>query len=185
VTNLVTLQLDQAVPCDPTAYATVTVSANIYRGGVLGSGDSFETNLPQQLDVLVCECFPNTAAYSTQYATWVAMGRPGCWCSSAYFGNSGRQCHGDANNDKQTLAGYRVYSNDFNAVVLSWKAKMTDAHLNPCADIDHKSQTLASYRVYSNDSNRIVNNWKDKDTALPADCPLTDAANNAYVDPTP
>jgi hypothetical protein len=70
----------------------------------------------------------------------------------------------------------------------NWKVKRLayPNGANPCADIDHKKSTPPNYyAVYLGDLGRLAGNWKDKDADLPQNCPLTDAENNAYVDPSP
>jgi len=143
------------------------------------------------------ECFPNTGDYAAQYASWTTLGKPDCWCAAP--SGSGYQCHGDADGAEEgAFIKYRVYNADLGLVLNSnWRLKTSDwdptdplgaipGNLNPCADIDHKEEgAFIKYRVYNADLARVLNmNWRAKTADLPQNCPLTDAANDAYVDPT-
>jgi hypothetical protein len=112
-------------------------------------------------------CFPSS--YTT-YDDWLALGKPNCWCGIYGTPQWPYQCDGDVDNAEEGLAKYRIYFADLNALIPSWKKKMGEAGLNPCADIDHKSEGLAKYRVYFNDLNTLVANWKKKSAQLPANC---------------
>jgi len=141
---------------------------------------------------VVLDCFPTDAAYATQrvdFLSYKSFGKePNCWCpyNSAFTSyptatakaGSGFQCYGDVDGTTETLSKYRIYNNDYTALVANWKKKISDSTINPCADVDHKYEVAAfKYRVYTNDFNRLVYNWKKKDSNLPRNCPLTDAAN--------
>jgi len=124
----------------------------------------------------VTECFPDTAEYATQYADWVALYMPNCWCSD--YGDpsaKGNQCYGDANGDAHVF-GYVVFTTDLNRMAYSWKAKIGDSRLDPCSDFDHKAHPRG-YRVFTGDLAILASKWKR--TSLPGDCPLTDAENDA------
>jgi hypothetical protein len=143
----------------------MTVAENATRGGIVLTDPSVAptVDLTAATNVAVGEgpCIP--ASYST-HGDWVALGEPDCWCDPY-------QCDGDADGATQTPLKFRVYGNDLSLVVANWKKKITDATLDPCADIDHKSQTPLKFRVYGNDLSIVVGNWKAKDTTLPGDCP--------------
>jgi len=119
------------------------------------------------------ECIPNTAEYELQYVQWVVMGKPACWCND--YGaphTQGNQCYGDAAGDTHSQ-GYIVYTQDLQRLVNSWKAKIRDPNLDPCADFDHRAHPTRGYRVYTGDLAILSANWKA--TELPGDCPKTDA----------
>lgn len=59
------------------------------------------------------------------------------------------------------ILGYVVYTTDLAALAASWKAKIGDPHLNPCADVARDKHILG-YRVYTTDLNCLVENWKKK-----------------------
>jgi len=98
------------------------------------------------------------------YSDWVALGKPACW-------NSAYQCDGDADCKTQGFQKYRVMSNDLGIVAASWKNKIDDVTLDPCADLDHKAQGFQKYRVFTNDLAVLIANWKKKDCDLAGDCP--------------
>ncbi|MHC4574704.1 MAG: hypothetical protein ACYS76_11330, partial [Planctomycetota bacterium] len=69
---------------------------------------------------------------------------------------------------------YRVFTGDLNCIINSWKKKMCDPGLDPCADLDHKSSGFPyNYRVFTGDLNILIANWKKKDSDLgvPGPCP--------------
>ena len=141
--------------------------------------DRAAENNPQTVRVslhIIANCFPTTAEYANQYAEYMEYVNngydPTCWCSEYGTGN---QCYGDAAGDRHA-SGYIIYTTDLNRMANSWKAKIGDSHLNPCADFDHKAHARG-YRVYAGDLAILSKNWKR--TSLPGDCPLTDAENNA------
>ena|GEM_PF-6897997 len=108
---------------------------------------------------------------SATYDDWQLLGRPECWCG--LYGAPPRpyQCDGDADGRVQGPQKYVVMTNDLAALIESWKMKIDDARLNPCADIDHKAQGPQKYRVMTNDLNVLVVNWKKKAAGLPGNCP--------------
>jgi hypothetical protein len=63
------------------------------------------------------ECFPSD---HPDYDTWVAVGKPDCWCPE----NNPRQCHGDTNGEYEggTISGYYyVGYDDIGLLVTAWK----------------------------------------------------------------
>jgi len=127
------------------------------------------------------ECYPNTKA---DYAQWVTVGKPSCWCFP-------RQCHGDADGLKQgnsTLGYYYVGSNDLPILTGSYKlleppkgSGIASRTINGikaiCADFAHDQQgnsTLGYYRVGSNDLSRLTAYYKKleppKGSGTPTDC---------------
>lgn len=183
---------------DPNCAYYVDLEENSARGGVVmeNTEKAYDANYVVLVDAnglgIICpepnECFPNSVDYATQYSAWTMYRNNGwvaeanSWCESPY--GSGYQCHGDADGLKQTPPYYyRVYTNDLGLVIANWKKKISTYPngANPKADIDHKMQTPPYYyRVYTNDLGRVITNWKKKDLGLSQNCPLTDAANNAY-----
>lgn len=122
-------------------------------------------------------CFPSASNYAKQMSDFKAyQGFNPSWDGACWCGQVSTkwkyQCDGDYDGGTETLSKYRIYNNDYNAVVANWKKRISDA--NPCADFDHASETLSKYRVYNNDYNRIVAKWKQKDSQLPGNCPRPD-----------
>jgi len=106
------------------------------------------------------DCLPSC---HVDYAEWFEAGRPDCWCTDY-------QCDGDAAVDVHGR-GYRVYATDLNILADSWKAKLGDPWLNPCADFNHHQDHGRGYRVYTADLDILSANWKRKDFPdLPGDC---------------
>lgn len=147
---------------------TVSIAENVTRGGVVLTDPSVTPTVTLGTCDVVgeAECFPSDNA---DYDTWVALGRPKCWCAPP--DGSGYQCDGDVDGATETIFKYRIYGKDLAAVVANWKKKAGDPDLDPCADIDHKSETIFKYQVYGKDLNTVVTNWKKKDADLPQDCP--------------
>jgi len=167
-----------------TGTGTVCFSEDTLRGGVVDTtGAAMTVTLPECVNVPAgpTECFPNTADFASQYADWVALGKPDCWCNEF----SPRQCHGDADGiTSGSPFNYRIYNGDLTKLFNNWKAKAATVGADFCADVTHKSSgSPFNYRVYNDDLSRVFANWKKKDTTVPANCPLTDAANNTYVAP--
>jgi hypothetical protein len=148
---------------------TATVCADTLRGppsGVVGS--VLESNLEDAcIEVPIevdsdCLCLPN-AGEKTLCEQYEDAGYDmACWCTEFH-------CDGDAAGDKHIL-GYRIYTTDLNKIIDSWRAKMGDANLDPCADVGHDKHILG-YLVYTTDLNILVANWRKKDADLPGDCP--------------
>jgi hypothetical protein len=174
---------------------TVRVTADSLRGTIVDpNGDAMTVTYPADLPVVwggTPECFPSTAEYTNQYNDWVNFDRPDCWCAAPT--GSGYQCHGDADGiEEGAFVKYRIYTQDLAAIQTPgvWKSKTSDYPGNPgipCADVTHSEEgAFVKYRVYLEDLARVIPmNWKQKSTDVPQNCPLTDAANSAYVDPTP
>ena len=168
---------------------TVRISADDLRGNIVDpNGDPLTVTYPADLPIVwdggVPTCFGGAGQ---QWTDWNALGNPTCWCDAGtgVAGGAGRQCHGDAGNDVEVfLQNYRVYNSDLTLVIQNWQRKTGNPLLNACADVDHKAEVfLQNYRVYNGDLTRVISNWQKKDAVIPANCPLTDAANNAYVPP--
>ena len=166
VVNLVTLQLADTGPTP-----TVTVSEDLSsRGGVVGGGDPFATNLPQVVEPDV-GCYPSSMP---DWAVWDEVGRPECWCYP-------RQCHGDADGLKEgAVKKWYVGSLDVGIMVSAWKVYEPPAgpgldSTQICADFDHlKEGAVKKWRVGSLDVGILVANWKVFEApagpGVPGDC---------------
>jgi hypothetical protein len=167
---------------------TVSIAADDLRGTIVDpNGDPLTVTYPADLPIVwggAPQCFGGAGQ---QWTDWNALGNPTCWCdaTTGVAGGAGRQCHGDAGNDVEVfLQNYRVFNSDLTLVIQNWQRKAGDPLLNPCADVDHKAEVfLQNYRVFNGDLTRVISNWQKKDDVIPANCPLTDAANDAYVPP--
>lgn len=107
------------------------------------------------------ECVKNTAPF---YATWVAWGKPNCWCFK-------KQCNGDINGT--SLAGKPVTTADLNTFKLAFN--VTDAVLATvangiCADLNHAA--LAGKRVTTADLNTFKLYFNLADASVPV-CDMT------------
>jgi len=140
--------------------ATGTIIADPLRGGIVGDNivaATFPVNF-----TLVGDCYTGP-----QYAQWVAVGKPACWCAS----NNPRQCHGDADGLKQGKQNYWVSTQDLDILVAAWNKPIASLSGNQiCADFDHLPQGKQNYRVSTNDLDILVANWNQSN--LPAaNCP--------------
>jgi len=169
---------------------TVTVAGNPARGNVVNETTAEAvTNLPTDCNVVVTppDCFPA----GPQYDSWVARGKPSCWCNQ--YGS--RQCHGDAAIDRQGTSKkgyYYVGSNDLNVLIDGWLVKeppkgsgilgrvgaITGKPLE-CADLAHDRQGTSKkgyYYIGSNDLNVLIGSWLVKEppkgSGVPTDCPV-------------
>jgi hypothetical protein len=166
VVNLVTLDL-----ADTTASGDGLVS--VYedlssRGGVVGGGDPFATNLPVEDTLINFGCYPPC---KPDYQTWLDVGSPDCWCYP-------HQCYGDADGLLEgALKKWHVGSLDVGILVSAWKivepslpATILDS-TQICADFDHQVEgALKKWRVGSLDVGILVANWKVVDPGVPGDC---------------
>jgi hypothetical protein len=168
VVNLVTLQLADTTESGD---GLVSVSEDLSsRGGVVGGGDPFATNLPvENVEIIFTTiCYP---ACKPDYQTFLDVGSPDCWCFP-------RQCHGDADNQLEGLAKkWAVGALDVGIMVSAWKivepalpATILDS-TQICADFDHQVEGLAKkWRVGALDVGIMVANWKVVDPGVPSDC---------------
>ena len=180
VVNLVTLLLD--IPGSEGLVSVYEDSSS--RGGVVGGGDPFATNLPQEDVPIAGGCFPSA---HPDYAEWVAAGSPKCWCCP-------QQCHGDAglgqDSEDCDIQGsskdgyYLVGANDLTVLLNAWK--VLEATFGPgissvpngiCADFAHDQQGSTKdgfYRVGANDLTILLNGWKVLEPTFgpgtPGDC---------------
>jgi len=122
-------------------------------------------------------CFPFS---HPDYAQWVAVGQPECWCLP-------RQCHGDADGlsagDDETGYSY-VESSDLNILIEAWLVKeppdgpgIVSVPDGICADFAHNTEGNAKtgfHRVGPSDLNTLVANWLLKEPphgeGVPPDC---------------
>jgi hypothetical protein len=155
----------------------IIITENVSRGGLVMEGAASKSDpcMPPETKVRIAPKAASTAAQ------WRAVGKPKCWLKF----NTPRQCHGDADNAKQTIFNYWVASNDQQVVNAAWQLNynnLLDGNGNMktvnvggkdvpliCADFDHTTQTIFKYRVASNDQGIVNSNWQQKN--LPAaDC---------------
>jgi hypothetical protein len=161
----------------------LTLAVNTTRGGVVDiNGDSFVKDVNLTLtgcEVNYPDCFPCWppcgAAAASQYAEWLTVFNPDCWCaqgstaSSGVFFNWRTQCWGDADGKYQTVSRFRVYTSDYAKLMSCWGKKATSMVYDPnciCADFDHKYQTVSRFRVYTSDYTRLMSGWGKKETVL-------------------
>jgi hypothetical protein len=143
---------------------TLCATANAVRGGIVLE-DASQATLASDCIAFGGDvpCFPST---NPQYNTWVALGKPECWCNPY-------QCDGDIDGkDSGGFAKQQVSLADLNILVNNWQKKASDPTLDPCADLDHQdSGGFAKQQVSLADLNILVNNWQKKASQLPGDCP--------------
>jgi hypothetical protein len=155
----------------------------VYRARANSAGGSSAWTTGGTCVVTLSTCYKTSA--DPNYANWIAMGRPDCWCAPTM--GSQFQCDGDA--DGVTSGApfqYRVFSNDLTYLTKNWQKVATAFTWDPnwttntagrkihnaCADFDHKSSGAPfQYRVFSNDLTVLTKNWQKKDSALPGNCP--------------
>jgi len=159
---------------------TLTVELEPIRGGVvLEDATAATTNLPQSV-VITTECYAGMA----DYAVWVAVGSPECWCYT-------RQCHGDADGKKTggPVTGYYYVSTiDLQVLAAAWQVKEVPKGLGiatveyagikgACADFDHSrvgSPVTGYYHVSTADLQILAGYWQVKEPTkgpgTPADC---------------
>jgi len=164
------------------AECNLTLAVNSTRGGVVDiNGDpitpTFPTNGTCKVTYLDCfPCWPPFGAASlTQYAEWLTVFKPNCWCGQAGVPVWNTQCKGDADNKTETFSKYRVYKSDYAKLALCWAKKETQMRFDPnciCADFDHRYETFSKYRVYKSDYARLAANWAKKETQLKPFCPV-------------
>jgi hypothetical protein len=161
----------------------LTVTLNDIRGQVVleGAGSPSSVNLTLATNVPIgggdVECLPQS---HPDYATWVAMEKPDCWCIKT-------QCHGDTDGLKEGsgITGYfRVHFNDLATLLAAWNVK--DAPKGPgmigqdpllCADFAHDKEgsgITGYFRVHFNDLAILLASWNIKEPTkgpgIPQDC---------------
>ena len=158
--------------------ATVTIALNEIRGGVVLTNPETPATVTLSQGTAVVGGAA-AAAGGSDYAEWVAVGKPLCWTYA-------RQCHGDA--DGQAVAAgtgaYYVGTADLNILLNAWQVK--EAPFGPgiasieggiCADFGHDkegSDQTGWYRVGTKDLNILIGSWLVKEPpagpGVPADC---------------
>jgi len=143
-------------------------------------GSSAWTTGIYDVNVMLLTCYKTPA--DPNYASWISLGRPMCWCGqfAPPFCNCPCQCEGDI--DCKKYITYQIYSGDLGILAQCWKKTATQIAADPnfffttpcpvncaCADVDHKA--YLTYRVYSNDLSIIFKNWKKPVSQLPCNCP--------------
>jgi hypothetical protein len=159
--------------------ATVTVALNEIRGGVVLTDPEKPATVVLSQATAVVAGGDVAAASASDYAEWVAVGKPACW---AYP----RQCHGDA--DGLAVAGktgtYYVGTDDLNILINAWQVKeppfgpgVASIENGICADFGHDKEggnETGWYRVGTNDLNILIGSWLVKESpagpGVPADC---------------
>jgi hypothetical protein len=173
------------------------VTTNAIRGNVVLEGATeVAPDLTAATNIPISggdECLP---ASHPDYAAWVAVGKPECWCLKT-------QCHGDVDGLKEGSAKtgyYRVHFRDLNVLLAAWNVKeptmgpgigsvsftdTTGTVAGVCADFAHDVEGSAKtgfFRVHFNDLNRLIASWNIKEPTLgpglAQDCP-------GNVDPAP
>lgn len=173
---------DTGVLCTITASAPcmVTLAENAIRGGIVleGAGAPTSVALPggEIKAAGEVDCLPSD---HPDYATWVAMGKPECWCYQT-------QCHGDADGEQEGsfITGFfRVHFNDLDLLINAWNVKEPTkgpglaGQPGICADFDHQQEgsfITGFFRVHFLDLDLLINNWSVKEPTkgpgIPKDC---------------
>jgi len=147
--------------------ANLTVKLNETRGGIVLTNPDVPAvvSLPEAATIGIASG-GIVAPISSEYAEWVAVGKPLCWTYP-------RQCHGDADGLKEGNA--YVGNNDLAILVAAWhKPFGPGIAFDPswlCADFAHDeggNATTGFYRVGNTDLNRLMQFYLKSD--VPADC---------------
>lgn len=112
----------------------------------------------------------DSVAYPADYAMWVTLGKPDCWCDPPF--GSGYQCYGDADQvDSGFPFKFRIFSGDLTILINNWRKKAGDATLDPCADFDHADSGFPfKFQVFSPDLTILINNWRKKNADFAVTC---------------
>jgi uncharacterized lipoprotein YajG len=108
---------------------------------------------------------------------WQSVGSPSCWCASV----NPRQCHGDADGQKQGKNNYWVSTQDLDVLSTAYnktyaqitgQTKLENGVAVPliCADFDQLPQGKQNYRVSTADLTILTNNF-NKNNLPAANCP--------------
>ena len=159
--------------------ATLMITLNEIRGGVVLTDPAKPATVTLSQGSAVVGGSSAVPAGRSDYAEWVAVGKPPCW---AYP----RQCHGDA--DGQAVTGdtgtYYVGTADLNMVINAWQVKeppfgpgIASIENGICADFGHDKEgndQTGWYRVGTRDLNILMGSWLVKEPpsgpGVPADC---------------
>jgi len=165
---------------------TVSIAGNAARGNVvLENTEAADVDYGSGCVVVVTppDCFP---AAHPDYATWVARGKPSCWCEP-------RQCHGDADSGKEgsvKLGYWYVGAPDLAILAAGWQIKeptkgpgiIGQTHTSGvelvCADFDHGQEgsvKLGYWYLGAPDLSILASYWQVKEptkgAGVPTDCP--------------
>jgi hypothetical protein len=149
-----------------TKTTNVIVQLNTKRGGIVMEDGNSPSSV--NLSGTTCGgCFPTDHA---DYNDWLAVGEPDCWCGS------GRQCHGDANDDVagDSKQGYwYVGATDLEIFIDAWKVKespqgpgIASVDKGICADFAHDlvgDSKQGYWRVGATDLEIFIDGWKVKE----------------------
>jgi hypothetical protein len=149
-----------------TSTTNVSVQLNTKRGGIVMEDGNSPSSV--NLSGTTCGgCFPTDHA---DYNDWLAVGEPDCWCGS------GRQCHGDANDDVagDSKQGYwYVGATDLEIFIDAWKVKespqgpgIASVDKGICADFAHDlvgDSKQGYWRVGATDLEIFIDGWKVKE----------------------
>jgi hypothetical protein len=152
----------------------VTVSEDLSsRGGVVGGGDPFATNLPVEDVEIIFSCY-----LGPDQAEWEAVGKPESWCADY-------QCHGDADDATQAVTigrstfNVRVSANDLAVLAACWQSTTAPDY---AADFDHASQAVtigrSTFNVRNSANDLAVLAFWWQNTATPGDCQTASPAPN-------
>jgi hypothetical protein len=108
----------------------------------------------------------------TDYAEWVSVYSPECWCYD-------RQCHGDADNRSEGKKKYWASTLDLDVLTAAWNKPIADlvdgngTHYTVaaggvnvpliCADFDHRSEGKKKYRASTLDLDILTEFWNIAD----------------------
>ena len=163
----------------------VALAENAIRGGIVleGAGAPTSVALPggEIKAVGDPECLPTT---HPDYATWVAMGKPECWCFVS-------QCHGDADDAQEEIAKgvyARVAFNDIDMLLDGYSLPDSDPNFAIwiAADFDHAQEEIAKgvyARVAFNDIDILLKYYSEPDVNVPADCQSCNPVDDDPNDP--
>jgi hypothetical protein len=158
--------------------ATVTIALNEIRGGVVLTDPEKPATVTLSQGTAVVGG-SSVAANRSDYAEWVAVGKPACWTYP-------RQCHGDADGQAVSTGtgSYYVGTADLNILLNAWQVKETpfgpgiaSIEGGICADFGHDKEgndQTGWYRVGTKDLNILIGSWLVKEPpagpGVPADC---------------
>lgn len=156
--------------------ATADITLNDIRGGIVfkAGGTVTVNGLPLSITIPddgPTECLKDTAP---GYATWVAFGKPDCWCYA-------KQCKGDANG--KALLNKAVNITDLNILKAAYNKTVTELQTvlvgdvpGICADFNHVG--LLGKQVNITDLNTLKINYNN--LGVP-DCDMTN--HNFWIVP--